>query len=62
MCNKNLAALYTVIAVVVMFAMLIILLSIELVILRRSTSSRVTLYEGMDGQPEEWQVTLNLTS
>ena len=33
-------------------------LSIALVILRRSTSSRATHYEGMDGQPEEQQVTL----
>ena len=54
--SKNLAAIYIVIAVIVMFAMLIILLSTALVILRRSTSSRATLHEDMDGQPEQQQV------
>ena len=56
--SKNLAALYAVIAVIVMFAMLIILLSTALDILRCSTSSRATHYEGMDGQPEKQQVTI----
>ena len=56
--SKNLAALYPVIAVVVMFPMLVILLLIALAILRRNTSLTTPLYEDMDGQPEQRQVTV----